>query len=167
MSKRRKAKASAPAPKHVPVIEVRRPETSEENFRLLFEMLLELHKIGGYAPLDADKAAAHTYDMLASGVVFLAYVDGNPAGCIAGVEQPFWYSQATHLQSVPLYVRAPYRNGEVGKLLLKAFADEASRRGIIGFVTIDNPDRRPKATKMSIESQLAGYVPLGFTMKVR
>lgn len=165
MSKRRKAKKAIAT--QAPVIEVRRPENNEANFRLLFEMLLELHKIGGYAPLDADKAATHTYDMLANGVVFIAYVDSQPAGCIAGVEQPFWYSQVTHLQSVPLYVRAPYRNGSVGRRLLRAFAEEADRRGIIGFVTIDNPDRRPKATTMSIESQLAGYVPLGFTMKVR
>ena len=168
MSKRRKAKKSShPVAVAQPRITIEVPENTEANFRILFEMLLELHKIGGYAPLDVDKSAANTYDMLATGVVFIAYVDGNPAGVIAGVEQPFWYSQATHLQSIPLYVRAPYRNGEVGRLLLKAFAHEAERRGIIGFVTIDNPDRRPKVTKVSMESQLAGYVPVGYTMKLR
>ena len=167
MSKRRKAKAVAPVAKPVPRIDVVRPENTEANFRLLFEMLLELHKIGGYAPLDVDKAAANTHDMLANGVVFIAYVDGHPAGTIAGLELPFWYSQATHLQSIPLYVRAPFRKGNVGKRLLKAFSEEAERRNLIAFVTIDNPDRRPKATKVSIESQSAGYVPVGYTMKLR
>lgn len=167
MSKRRKHRTPHPVAAPAPSIRIQVPANTEANFRILFEMLLELHKIGGYAPLDVDKAASNTYDMLATGVVFIAYVDGKPAGVIAGVEQSFWYSQATHLQSIPLYVRAPYRKGQVGRMLLKAFAQEADRRGIIGFVTIDNPDRRPKATKVSIESQLAGYVPVGYTMKLR
>ncbi len=168
MSKRRKNRTSPPPAKpSEPQIRIEAPANTEANFNILFEMLLELHKIGGYAPLDVDKAAFHTYDMLATGIVFIAYVDGTPAGVIAGVEQPFWYSQATHMQSIPLYVRAPYRKGQVGRMLLKAFAEEADRRGIIAFVSIDNPDRRPKATKVSIESQLAGYVPVGYTMKLR
>lgn len=156
MSKRKRLKVS-----------IRKMKADEADFAILFEMLLELHKIGGYAPLDVEKAAGNAFDLLENGVALVAYVDGKPAGAIAGVETDFWYSQQKHLQSIPLYVREAYRNRNVGKVLLKAFAQEAESRGIPAFVTIDNPDRRPKATKMSIESQIAGYVPLGYTLKIR
>lgn len=167
MSKRRKAKKPAPAPKAAPSIEVRRPDNTEENFRLLFEMLLELHKIGGYAPLDVDKAARNTYDMLANGVVFIAYVDGEPAGTICGVEATYWYSAMTHLQSLPIYVRERFRKLGVGAKLLLAWRDEGERRGIIPFATVDNPDRKPNPAWRGVESLTAGYVPLGYTMKLR
>lgn len=173
MSKRRrpKSQASQVVKAHVPrspSIEVRRPESTEENFRLLFDMLLELHKIGGYAPVDYDDAAVGTYDFLATGVVFIAYVDGEPAGAICGVELPYWYNRKhTHLQSLPIYVRAKFRNMNIGARLLRAFQQEGERRGIIAFATVDNPDRKRSAAWRGVESLIAGFVPLGYTMKLR
>ena len=49
---------------------------------------------------------------------------------------------------------------------MKAARECAQARNKIAFVTVNNPDRRPKKTSMSLESQIAGFVPLGYTIKL-
>lgn len=142
-------------------------EPTEAAFVEVFGLLLDLHKAGGYAELDTELAAANSYDVMKEGMTFIARKDGIPVGTIALTELPFWYSKTTFLQDAWLYVKPEYRNQDVGVLLMRAARDEAQRRGKIAFVTLNNPDRRPKRTTMSLESQVAGYVPLGYTLKIR
>lgn len=135
-------------------------------FADVFALLLALHREGGYAPLVQAKAAASCYGVIAKGMTFLARVDGRPVGTLALVALPFWYSDAVFLQDAWMFVCPTHRRANVGVALLKAARAEGERRGLIVFVTVNNPDRRPKRTAASIESQVAGFVPLGHTLKL-
>ena len=43
----------------------------------------------------------------------------------------------------------------------------ADARNKILLVTVTNPDKRPKKTKMTVQSQNAGYIPVGYTIQAR
>lgn len=149
------------------MIEIERAEVTEAAFSKVFALLVALHKEGGYAPLDVEKAAKNALDVMAEGMVFVAEIDGKPVGTIGLTELSFWYSPQTFLQDAWLFVLPQFRGGQVGVRLMQAARMEAERRNKVAFVTVNNPDRRPKATKQSLESQVAGFVPLGYTLKIR
>lgn len=141
---------------------------NEEAFCDVFELLLELHKVGGYAPLDIDKLTRDTYAVLTHGMTFIARDEkGTPIGILGLVEEPFYYSQVTFLGSKWLYVRPEHRGGPAFRALLHAAKAEAEARDKLLFIQIDNPDRRPKSTRTTIEAQGAGFVPLGYTLRIR
>ena len=145
---------------------IERADTSESSFEAVFGLLLRLHREGGYAPLDPVKARVNAYRVIEEGMTFLARRDGHPVGTLSLTELSFWYAQSTFLQDGWFYVSPEFRKGRVGIALMRAAREEAQRRNRIAFVTVNNPDRRPKSTTMSLESQTAGYVPLGYTMKI-
>lgn len=147
-------------------VTVDRAGSDEASFSEVFSLLLELHKAGGYAELDVNVAADSTYRVLREGMTFVARKNGKPIGTIGLTEMQFWYSHTKFLQDAWLYVKPEFRRANVGTLLMRAARDEAQRRNQIAFVTLNNPDRRPKRTTMSLESQVAGYVPLGYTIKI-
>lgn len=148
-------------------LEIVRAGADEASFNEVFSLLLDLHKAGGYAELDVETAAANAYAVLKEGMTFVAKIDGKAIGTLALTELEFWYSKQTFLQDAWLYVMPEHRRGVVGIQLMCAAKAEAQARNKIAFVTLNNPDRRPKATVMSLESQIAGYVPIGYTLKVR
>lgn len=148
-------------------IVIERAGADEVAFSEVFGLLLELHRTGGYAVLDTETAARNAYAVLNEGMTFVARIDGQAVGTLALTELPFWYSKSTFLQDAWLYVKPEYRKGLVGVKLMRAARDEAQKRSQIAFVTLNNPDRRPKATVMSLESQVAGFVPVGYTLKLR
>lgn len=152
--------------KSKPEIEISIADTSETSFVEVFEMLLALHAEGGYAPLDGDKAMTACYTMLKDGMTFVAKIEGNPVGVLVLGERKFWYSESSFLQEVAFFVRPEYRGGMVGIKLMRAAKALADVKGKICFITVNNPDRRTKKTTASIACQVAGYVPLGFTMKI-
>lgn len=145
---------------------IERAGTDERAFTEVFDLLLALHKEGGYAPLDAGRAAENCYRVMSEGRCFVARLGDEVIGTIAMVEMPFWYSGHTFLQDAWVYVKPKHRKKTVGVKLMRAVREDAEASGKIAFVTVNNPDRRPKATTMSLFSQTAGYVPLGYTMKV-
>lgn len=141
--------------------------TDERSFNDVFTLMLALHRAGGFAPLDVNKSAEHVYQALTDEATFLARIDGKPVGALSMVDIPFWYSRSTFLQDKGFFVAPEHRRGQVGGALMQAVREEAQHRGRIAMVTVTNPDRRPKKTSMSLESQIAGFVPLGYTIKLK
>lgn len=139
----------------------------ESTFQEVFALLLDLHKVGGYATLDVTEAAENAYRVLSEGMTFLARVNGEAVGTIGLTEVPFWYSKTTFLQDAWFYVKPRFRRGKVGVRLLHAARDAAEARSKLVFVTVNNPDRRPKRTASSLVSQTVGFVPLGYTLQLR
>ncbi len=147
---------------------IERATVDEGSFRDVFELLIELHKEGGYASMDIGKAVTGTYATIQSGAAFLARKkSGEALGVIGLQEVNFWYSHEKFLQEVWFYVRAEYRKGLVGTKLLGAAKSEADARNMMLFVSVTNPDRKPKKTNLMVESLNAGYVPVGYTLKLR
>lgn len=147
---------------------IERAGTDAISFCEVFELLLKLHETGGYAPLDVDKASANTYRILQEGMVFVARDDDDKViGTLGFTEHSFWYHDSTFLQDVWFFVLPEYRAGKVGIELMRAAKALADEKNKIAFVTVTNPARRPKATTMSLESQIAGYMPLGYTIKIK
>ena len=140
---------------------------SEADFLAVMDLLLELHKVGGYAPLNTDKLCDDTYAVTSQMMTFIARNDDKPIGLIGLVEEPFYYSDETFLAAKWLYVRPEHRGGSALKDLLTAAREVAEAKNKLLFVQIDNPDRRPKGTRMTLEAQGAGYVPLGYTLRLR
>jgi GNAT superfamily N-acetyltransferase len=153
---------------------------SEDSFMDVFELMLELHKEGGYAPLDTRKAAGNVYSVMGEGMTFLARIEaphetphgtdpaGLPVGVLALTELPFWYGadSHTHLLDLGFYVLPRYRRGKVGVRLLMRARQEAQARSKVCLITVTSPDRRPRPTRATIQSQMAGFVPLGYTLRL-
>lgn len=154
--------------KSTPAITIEHAGTDEKSFVDVFELLVALHKEGGYAPLNGEKAARQTYGVLQEGMTLIARNgDGQAVGVLPLTEVEFWYSDETFLLGRDFYVRPRYRRGKVGAALLKAAREEGERRGKLVFVQVDNPDRKPKKTRFSLVAQEAGFVPLGYTNRLR
>ena len=150
-----------------PTFMIEKATLDERGFADVWPLTLALHKEGGYARLDQSKAGAAVYKTIQEGMVFVARDgSGEAIGTLGLTELRFWYSPETFLQDAWLYVRKAYRKKGVGVALMRAAREEAQARGKICFVTVNNPDRRPKKTPMSLESQTAGFVPLGYTIKL-
>lgn len=151
-----------------PVITIERAGTDEQSFIDVFELLVALHKEGGFAPLKGEKAAREVYSVLTEGMTFIARTaDGMAVGVLCLTESPFYYSDETFLHDRGFYVRPRYRKGKVGQMLLKAATEEADRRGRLAFVNVTNPDRRPKKNGATLMAITAGYVPMGYLLKLR
>jgi predicted N-acetyltransferase YhbS len=139
----------------------------DEDFADLWPLMVELHKSGGFAQMDVDKTVGAIHSVINEGMVFLARDEAGVAiGTLGLTELRFWYSQDSYLQDAWLYVRPKYRKQGVGVLLMRAGRDEAQRRGKVCMITVHNPDRRQKKTRMALESQTAGFVPFGYTIKL-
>ena len=164
--KKAKVVAVEPIAQPAPAIVIETAGCDEDAFCDVFELLLALHKEGGFARLDGEKAGRAVYQTLKEGMTFVARVEGKAIGVLALTELPFWYSAATHLLDVGFYVAPKWRKGAVGKALLEAARVEAQVRNKILLITVTNPDRRPKGTRTTIESQIAGFVPVGYTLQL-
>jgi GNAT superfamily N-acetyltransferase len=148
-------------------VTIERAKPDEASFTEVFELLLHLHAAGGYADLDVNKASDNCFRVIEEGMVFVARSeDGKAVGTLALTELSFWYSQETFLQDAWFFVLPEFRAGNVGVELMKAAREAAEEKSKIAFVTVNNPDRRPKKTRMTIESQVAGYAPLGHTTRI-
>jgi len=147
---------------------VERVTPDEASFHDVMGLLLELHQEGGYARLNLDKLCRDTYNVISQGMSFLARNEyGAPIALIGLVEEPFYYSDTTYISSKWLYVQPAQRGSQALKMLLRAARDEAEIRNKLLFIQIDNPDRRPKGTRMTLVAQGAGFVPLGYTLQLR
>lgn len=160
----------------IEVAKVHKKEAADEAaFVEVFEIMLELHKEGGYAPLDMDDAIAAVDAVRRERMTFLARLDaphgddpaGFPIGILAMMELPFWYNRrTTYLTDQGFYVRPAYRRGKVGVALLMAARRLAEFRGKIAIVQVTNPDRRPKRNAATVLTQNAGFVPVGYALRL-
>ena len=142
--------------------------TDQDSFTDVFGLLVALHKEGGYAPLDVEVAAPNAWHTMAEGMTLLARDGaGKPIGTLALTELQFWYSTDTYLQDGWFYVRPAWRNRGVGVALMRKAREIADAKSKIMLVTVTNPDKRPKKTDMTLMSQNAGYVPVGYTIRAR
>ena len=72
-------------------------DPTEEAFVATWELTLELHAAGGYAPLDTEKATKAVYGVMCEGMTWLARApDGTPVGTLAltGVGIPHMFGFA-------------------------------------------------------------------------
>jgi GNAT superfamily N-acetyltransferase len=146
-------------------IVVERATASEQHFVEVCEMLIELHREGGYAPLNCDDAAADIYQVLREDMTFIARQELQPVGVLGLTQTAFWYNrQAGFLMNRWFYVRPDFRHGQVGIALLRAARAEGQARNQIVFVSVTTPDRRPKRSRTTLDAQIAGFVPLGYTL---
>ena len=146
---------------------IERAGTDEATFMEVFSMLLQEHKEVGCAPLDTDKAAAHCYRILEMGMTFVARdASGSAIGTLSLKEVEFWYSRTSALFDGWFYVPPTHRNGRVGVELLKAAAKEGQARGMLVFVMRANPNRRAKQTTTTLMAEMAGFLPVGYLLKV-
>lgn len=140
----------------------------EPTFCDVFELLIRLHAEGGYAVMDAAEASRNAYLVLSEGMTLVARNDDGAAiGTLGLTELKFWYSKETYLQDGWFYVLPRYRRGKVGVELMRAARKIADQKNKILLVTVTNPDKRPKKTVMTLQSQNAGYVPVGYTIQAR
>lgn len=139
----------------------------EKSFMEVFEMLVAEHAEVGYVPLDASKAAENAYRVMKEGMTFVARsASGKAIGTIGLTELSYWYANDTFLQDGWFYVRPEYRRGKVGVALMRAAREAGDARKKIVLITVHNPHRKIKQTRMALVSQDAGYVPFGYTIKM-
>src|SRR5690606_24420844 len=91
---------------------------------------------------------------------------GKAIGTLGLSRNSFWYSDATYLQDAWLYVAPKNRRNTVGKMLLRGAQAIADASGLVLFVKISNPNRRPKATAKGLVAQDIGYVPAAYTLRM-
>lgn len=147
---------------------IERVAISETTYREVFELLLEEYREVSHIRLSPEKTAQAAYRVIAEGMTFLARdADGTPIGTLGLTELEYWFADETFLQDRWFYVRPAYRANGVGSALIRAAKDEATRLEKIVYLTIQNPDRRAKNHRMMLESQECGFVPFGYTIRIR
>ena len=140
----------------------------EKTFCDVFDLLVEFHGEGGYAPLDRGDAARNAYAMITEGMTLIARDDdGTIIGTLAITEMKFWYSKSRFLRDAWFYVKPEHRRRSAGLELMRAAKKIADEKNMLLFIDVNNPDRRPKKTKMTLACQTAGYVPIGFSLQLR
>lgn len=140
---------------------------SETTFREVFELACAEYREVAYVPMNPEKTARTIYDIIGEGMTFLARdAEGKAIGVLALIEIGYWFSDETYLHDKFWYVRPENRPEGVGLALLKTAKEEAQRRGKILFIGVKNPNRQWKNRTMMLESQDAGYVPFGYTMRM-
>lgn len=149
-----------------PDIEIEMAEPTEDSVFEIYDLLIKLHAEGGYSKLDHDKALENAYLVINEGMCFTARHNGILVGTLALTELSFWYSRETFLQDAWFFVLPSYRFGQVGVKLMNAAKIAGDELNKIVFITVNNPDRKPKSTRMTTWSQVAGYVPLGHTVRL-
>ena len=148
-------------------LRISRAKDDETSFEEILDMLIALHASGGYAPFNPVKAAEAAFRVMSEGMCWVARIGGKPVGTLALTETAFWYGDTTFLHDAWFWVAPEHRAKDVGVALLKAAKAEAETRNKLCFVSMTNPDRRPKKTPATIVTQLAGYVPLGYTLTLK
>ncbi len=146
---------------------VARAKNDEQSFGEILDMLIALHASGGFAPFNAEKAAEAAFRVISEDMCWVARIGKKPVGTLALSEASFWYSDTTFLRDAWFWVDPEHRAKDVGIALMKAAKAEAEARNKLCFISMTNPDRRPKATANTLLSQLAGYVPLGYTLTLK
>ena len=144
-----------------------RAKNTEAGFEEILDMLIRLHATGGYAPFNPIKAAEAAFRVISEEMCWVARIGGKPVGTLALTEASFWYGDTYFLRDAWFWVDPEHRAKDVGVALLKAAKAEAEARNQLCFISMTNPDRRPKKTPTTIVSQLAGYVPLGYTLTLK
>lgn len=139
----------------------------ETTFREVFDLCLGEYREVGYVPINPEKVARSLYEIIDAGMTFIARdAEGKAIGTLGLIELGYWYSDETYLHDKFWFVRPEARPTGAGLGLLKAAKDEAQRRGKILFIGVKNPTRQWKNRTMMLESQDAGYVPFGYTMRM-
>jgi len=140
----------------------------EASFLEVFDLLLEEHKEVACHSLDVQKAATACYSVLAQGMTFVARdADGVAIGHLALKEVVSWYSQESALYDGWFYVRPEHRAGNVGVALMRAARAVGQERNKLVFIMTANPHRRPKKTSMTLMAQMAGFIPVGYLIKIK
>jgi len=151
-----------------PAYTVERVGADEKSFVDVFELLLQQHEEIALAPFDQQKAVSQVWQALCDGMTFVARKDdGKAVGTISLAEVEWWFGKHTYLTDRWFYVLPRYRRGPVGHLLLRAATAEADERKIPAFVDVVNPNRRHKKTSATLQAIRAGYLPVGYTLKLR
>jgi GNAT superfamily N-acetyltransferase len=145
---------------------VSRAKNDEAAFGEILDMLIALHASGGYAPFNPEKAADAAFSTMCEDMCWVARIGGKPVGTLALTELAFWYADATFLNDAWFWVDPAHRAKDVGVALLKAAKSEAQARNKLLFVSMTNPDRRPKSTATTLVMQTAGFVPIGYTLSL-
>jgi GNAT superfamily N-acetyltransferase len=156
----------AAAPKE-PTFTIDIAGTDEESFREIFDLLLAEHDEAGIGALNPEKTAEACFRTLEQGMTLIARDrKGKAIGTMGIAETTFWYGDAPYLQDVWFYVAPKNRRNTVGTMLLKAARAIADVREMMLFVTIANPNRRQKKTPMGLIAQQAGYLPVGYSLRM-
>lgn len=141
--------------------------TDEATFAAVFDLLVAEHAEAGIGPLNPEKTAEVCYRTLEQGMTLIARdKKGRIIGTMGISNKTFWYGDMPYLHDVWLYVAPEHRKKDVCRMLMKGARAIADARNLLLFVTIANPNRRTKTTPMGLIAQEAGYVPVGYTMRM-
>lgn len=146
-------------------VEFAQPD-SNEHYAEIMALLIMLHGECGYAPIDSDKLAQGIVNMVADGHVIIARCNGQAVGVLGLTESSFWYSKTTCLWGIWFYVLPEFR-GFAGHRLMTAAAALGEQLNLLVFVSSSNPNRRAKHKFLALEAQMSGFVPTGYTLRLR
>jgi len=163
-SRTRTTKAAATGASPAVTVEV--AGTDEESFLTVLDLIVAEHAEVAWASLSPTKAAEGCYRTLSEGMTLIARAaDGTAIGTLGIVELGLWYADETYLQDVWLYVKPEHRGGGALRAMLSKAREIADIRNKVLFVTIANPNRRLKRTKLGLVAQEAGYVPFTYSLR--
>lgn len=141
---------------------------SEAQFLECLDLCAKQARQGAFAPINPEKVAAHCYNVMEQGLMIVARDgQGKAIAMLPLSEEPLLYADETYLQNFGLWIEPEWRTTGVLRALLTEAKREAIERETFALITITDPDRKPKQTDSSLESQIIGYVPVGYTFKLK
>jgi hypothetical protein len=146
-------------------VTIERASPDEGIFKEVLALCLGLYRDNGIAPLNTQKLARHTFDVIAQGMTFITRVDGQAVGVLGLVEVGYSYSDETYLKDAGIWLMPEHRKGRAFEMLLAAARAEAEKRGKVLKIYFTNPDRAAKRRGRVVEGEILGFVPAGYAMR--
>ena len=144
-----------------------RAKEDEATFVEVLGLCAKQARQGAFAPLNTDKVSMHAYRMMADGLMILARnAAGKAIAMLPLSEEMLAYADQTYLQNLGLWIEPEWRTTGVLRALLAEARRETEKRETFCLITITDPDRRKKGGRAIQESEMIGFVSVGYTLKL-
>lgn len=136
---------------------------NEAEVRELMAFLVAMEEEAATLPVSVPKAAASIYQACAAGVAFAARAEeGGPIiGSLGMAEVSPWYSEATALVNIWLYVLPEHRGGPAFRELARPAIEIGRVEGKPVIITLEGPNREARGQLL-----LLGFYPAGRGVRI-
>ncbi|MGE0853855.1 MAG: hypothetical protein AB7O44_30305 [Hyphomicrobiaceae bacterium] len=134
----------------------------DEDFAVIIEMLVEMHKEIGIFSLSVDKLAQRIRMVLDSGACLLALDDaGEVVGTIGLLVESAWYSEDPVLSDTWIFVRTGKRRLRVFDALIggaRTFSEQTAMPLVICLYALKDHDRKTRLFERYAKRIMTGYL---------
>jgi hypothetical protein len=141
-----------------------RPAEGEDDYRIIFALLLVQHAESGRAPVNPGKSGMYIYRVMTEGAAYIIEDDGQPIGTIGLSMLDFWYSDEKFWTEEWLFIAPGHRNGSALRAVFAEMKVLGEQTGLPVNVTIFNAKRAQAAHQIHRIAERYFFAPGGVSV---